>query len=123
MAWITGVATILWFILMTYLSHQTGDGTARTGRWITGVLKNVDEAFLRTAAHIGCFLILTVLLLTTLRLAKVPVLPGVLFAVLWAWGDEWTKQFISGRHYGEEPNRSWGRLSGIAFSMRRGGGY
>ena len=99
MAWITGVATILWFILMTYLSHQTCDGTARTGKRIVGLLKGVDEAFLRTAAHIGCFLILTVLLLTTLRLATMPVLPGVLFAVLWAWGDEWTKQFIAGRHY------------------------
>lgn len=99
MVWITGTATILWLILMTCLSHQTGDGTAETGKWIMGLLKGVDEAFLRTVAHIGCFLILTILLLTTLRLAGVPVLPGVIGAVLWAWGDEWTKQFISGRHY------------------------
>lgn len=99
MAWITGAATILWFFLMTYLSHQTGDGTARTGKRIVSILKGLDEAFLRTAAHIGCFLILTILLLTTLQLAGAPVLPGVIGAVLWAWGDEWTKQFISGRHY------------------------
>ncbi len=99
MVWITGVATILWFILMTYLSHQTGDGTARTGKQIMRHLKGMDEAFLRTVAHIGCFLLFTVLLLTTLRLMKISVLPGVIVAVLWAWGDEWTKQFISGRHY------------------------
>lgn len=55
MAWITGTATILWLILMTYLSHQTGDGTAKTGKRIVGLLKGVDEAFLRTAVHIGFF--------------------------------------------------------------------
>ena len=99
MVWITGAATILRFILMTYLSHQTGDGTARTGKRIVGLLKGVDEAFLRTAAHVGCFFILTVLLLTTLKLAGTSVLPGIVGAAIWAWGDEWTKQFIMGRHY------------------------
>ncbi len=49
--------------------------------------------------YISDFFRSTVLLLTTLRLAKMPVLPRVLFAILWAWGDEWTKQFVSGRHY------------------------
>ena len=99
MVWLTGAATVIWFIFMTVLSHQTGEVTAKTGSRATRILKGIDEALLRTAAHICCFLILTVLLLTTLRLAGFTVIPGVVACVLWAWGDEWTKQFVAGRHY------------------------
>ena len=99
MEYITGMMALLWFIFMTFLSHQNGKDTAKTGRWFTNLFKGINEAFLRTIAHMGCFCVLTILILITLRIKKLSIIPGIVGVSFWAWGDEWTKQLVPGRHY------------------------
>lgn len=70
MVYFWAATTILWFALMTYLSHQNGEETSRTS-WILAedvhriwARESTEKinAFLRKAVHIVVFFILTILL-------------------------------------------------------------
>ena len=100
------VATIIWFIFMTYLSHQNGEETARASSrlmklfWFldTGQVEIVSS-WTRKGAHVFCFFVLTVFLMKLLRITKLQAWIGVLAAFVWCFFDEWTKRSIPGRHY------------------------
>ena len=100
------LATIIWFIFMTYLSHQNGEETARASSrlmklfWFldTGQVEIVSS-WTRRGAHVFCFMVLTVLLMKLLRIAKLHAWIGVLAVCVWCFFDEWTKRSIPGRHY------------------------
>lgn len=102
--------TILWFILMTWLSHQDGDHTGKTSldlairmkRWFP--VKDIGRLNrqLRRAAHVTLFAVFALLLTGTLKTAKLPagaVAAGFVLTVFWAWADEATKPIIPGRHF------------------------
>ncbi len=96
--------TVLWFLFMTYLSHQNGEDTGKTSRELAeklSFLQKDEEALnyrLRCAAHVVTYLVLTLLLGITLALGTLPYwpLPAVL---LWSWLDEATKPLVRGRHF------------------------
>lgn len=100
--------TVLWFVLMTWLSHQNGERTGRASRRLTANLKKhiklltVDAAILNRAlrrfAHIFLFMGFTVLLGMTLYTGG---LSGhfLWFSVIWSYLDERTKPFVEGRHF------------------------
>ena len=102
--------TVLWFLFMTWLSHQDGEHTSKASmelaEHLTGVFKflktdrDVLNGRLRRLAHIFLFFGLTLLLGATLSAASKPLWPGIAAAVVWSWADERTKPFISGRHFG-----------------------
>ena len=66
--------TILWFLFMTYLSHQDGEHTGRTSRELAEKLSFLDSDInilngrLRRLAHVVVYAVLTVLLAITLKL-------------------------------------------------------
>ena len=98
------ILTVVWFVFMTYLSHQTGESTGRASRQLAEslwFLSDDAEALnmaLRRFAHILVFAVLTVLLSRTVTLGNLPrwvlLLPVVLSFV-----DEATKPWIQGRHF------------------------
>ena len=97
-------ATVLWFLFMTYLSHQDGEHTRKTSRELADRLtflqkdRDLLNGRLRSAAHVVTYMILAVLLGITLALGGAPL--GALGGVLvWAWLDEATKHWIPGRHF------------------------
>lgn len=98
------ILTVLWFIFMTYLSHQDGEHTGKTSREFAeklSFLKAEPEILncrLRKAAHVAVFLILTVLLGITLHLGGYSLRP-MIFAVIWSYLDEATKPLVEGRHF------------------------
>ena len=111
--WLT--ATIIWFCLITYLSHQ--DGIRSTAFTFTIVDRSVslrelfgEEADLnederwsvnmlyRKAAHIGAFSVLAFLLFMTLFTGGYRLLYGGIFCLVWSVLDEMTKYFSVGRH-------------------------
>ena len=112
--------TILWFLFMTYLSHQDGEHTGRTSRELAEKLSFLDSDInilngrLRRLAHVVVYAVLAVLLGTTLELGGHSswLTAG---AIVWAWADEATKPLVQGRHF------SWldvGRnVLGIAIGM------
>lgn len=68
--------TILWFLFMTYLSHQDGEHTGRTSRELAEKLSALDfldfdinilNGRLRRLAHVVVYAVLTVLLAITLK--------------------------------------------------------
>ena len=100
------VATIIWFIFMTYLSHQNGEETARASSRLMQLFCFFDDgqveivsSWTRRGAHVFCFMILTVLLMKLLRIAKLHAWIGVMAVCVWCFFDEWTKRSIPGRHY------------------------
>ena len=104
--WLAVVLTIIWFIFMTFLSHQDGEGTARaSGRlmrlfWFLEPQQiEMVSGWTRKGAHIFCFMVLTMLLLGALYLAKLRGWLGVVALCVWCFFDEWTKRSIPGRHY------------------------
>ena len=115
--------TILWFLFMTYLSHQDGEYTGRTSRELAEKLSALDfldsdinilNGRLRRLAHVVVYAMLTVLLAITLKLGGYsPWLTAGI--IVWAWADEATKPLVQGRHF------SWldvGRnVLGIALGM------
>ena len=114
------ILTILWFLFMTYLSHQDGEHTGRTSRELVEKLSfldsdiNILNSRLRRMAHVVVYAVLTVLLGTTLELGgHSPWLAAG--TIVWAWADEATKPLVQGRHF------SWldvGRnVLGIAIGM------
>ena len=113
--------TILWFLFMTYLSHQDGEHTGRTSRELAEKLSALDfldsdinilNGRLRRLAHVVVYAVLTVLLGTTLELGGHS---SWLTAGAIVWADEATKPLVQGRHF------SWldvGRnVLGIAIGM------
>ena len=110
--------TILWFLFMTYLSHQDGEHTGRTSRELAEKLSFLDSDInilngrLRRLAHVVVYAVLTVLLGTTLELGGHS---SWLTAGAIVWADEATKPLVQGRHF------SWldvGRnVLGIAIGM------
>ena len=71
--------TILWFLFMTYLSHQDGEHTGRVSLELAEHLRFLDADMndlngkLRRAAHIVVFAVFTLLLGLTLRLGGLPL--------------------------------------------------
>lgn len=66
--------TILWFLFMTYLSHQDGEHTGRTSRELAALNfldsdMNILNGRLRRLAHVVVYAVLTVLLAITLKLS------------------------------------------------------
>lgn len=109
MVYVWMAATILWFAGMTYLSHQNGEETSRTSRILAEDVHRIWKAestekintFLRKAAHIVVFFILTILLEKTLSEIGSTTLRMVFtcLLVIWCWADEATKTFVPGRHF------------------------
>lgn len=99
--------TILWFLFMTYLSHQDGEHTGRTSRELVEKLSALDfldsdinilNGRLRRLAHAVVYAVLTVLLAITLKLGgHSPWLTAG--TIVWAWADEATKPLVQGRHF------------------------
>ena len=102
------ILTLIWVIVMFYLSHQNGEKTADTSMGLAEFLHklpylnkiNIDvlNMFLRRLAHVTLFLLFTILIGIVVEMAKwtkwVLVLP--FFA---CWFDEFTKPWIQGRHF------------------------
>ena len=99
--------TILWFLFMTYLSHQDGEHTGRTSRELAEKLSALDfldsdinilNGRLRRLAHVVVYAVLAVLLAITLKLGghSVWLTVGI---IVWAWVDEATKPLVQGRHF------------------------
>ena len=100
------IVTIIWFIFMTYLSHQDGEGTARASSRLMRLFWFLNDeqiqlvsAWTRKGAHVICFLVLTILVLAALHLIKLHAWIGVSAVCVWCFFDEWTKRSIPGRHY------------------------
>lgn len=111
--WMT--LTVIWFCLITFLSHQ--DGIRSTAFTFTIVDRSVtlreffgedtdlneDERWsvnmlYRKAAHIGAFSVLSFLVFMTLTTGELKVYPGGAFCVVWSVLDELTKFLSAGRH-------------------------
>jgi VanZ family protein len=100
--------TILWFLFMTWLSHQDGAHTLKTSSSLAnGLAKrlgflqvNLDvlNLQLRKLAHVAVFFVLTVLFCLTLYVGRKPAWP-LLFLIVWCYADERSKRWIAGRHF------------------------
>ncbi|MCD7892581.1 MAG: VanZ family protein [Erysipelotrichaceae bacterium] len=94
------ILTIIWFVFMTYLSHQDGEHTGKMSRSIAelfiGHYGDIEELNikLRKLAHIFVFFILSVLVLLTVKSWYV-----LIVLCVWAFVDEATKPWIQGRHF------------------------
>ena len=102
------ILTVIWVVVMFYLSHQNGEETADTSMGLAEFLHklpcfskiNIDvlNMLLRRLAHVTLFLLFTVLIGVVVEMAKwtkwILVLP--FFA---CWFDEFTKPWIQGRHF------------------------
>ena len=97
--YISLISTILWFIFMTYLSHQDGEHTGRASRELAEHLRFLDNDIndlngkLRRAAHIVVFAVFTFLLGLTLKVGGIS-LGCMLVAAAWSYVDEATKPWI-----------------------------
>ena len=126
--YISLVFTVLWFLVMTYLTHQDGEHTGKTSRELAEKLSRLDlpdfpdflgfldfihshdfhdfhdsdmnilNSRLRRLAHVVVYAVLTILLGITLELGGYPLWPAV-GVVVWAWADEATKPLVRGRHF------------------------
>ena len=84
-------AAALWFALECWLSHQPGKRSGAQSKWLAE-RSRTTERFLRRAAHVLCFFVLT--LLACLGFGPW----AIVFCAAWAALDEWTKKFVRGRH-------------------------
>ena len=97
--------TVIWFIFMTYLSHEDGEHTSKTSlrlaRLLTFLGDDVQEInrYLRKMAHIAVFAVFAILFCITLRIADFPVWTMSL-VYIFTIVDEATKPLIRGRHFG-----------------------
>ena len=96
--------TILWFLFMTYLSHQDGEHTGKTSWELAKKLSFLDSDInilngrLRRLAHVVLYAVLAVLLGITLELGGYS--PWLMVGtIIWAWADEATKPLVRGRHF------------------------
>ncbi len=96
------ILLLLWFLFMTYLSHQDGAHTAVFSRRLAEQFGGKADAEkinringkLRRFAHVFVFFVLTVLC----RVAFDSYI-SIAAVCLWAWADEATKPWIEGRHF------------------------
>lgn len=99
--------TIAWFIFMTVLSHQPGSQTVELSSKVVNEIAAVAvkkptgrlHVFTRESAHLVCFFILSVLSYFTCNEWRVPFRYVFALLIFWCYCDEWTKQFVPGRHY------------------------
>ena len=114
--------TILWFLFMTYLSHQDGEHTGKASRELAEKLSALDfldpdinilNSGLRRLAHVVVYAVLIVLLAITLKLggyspwpltsprSPSPTVRSSVTAgtIVWAWADEATKPLVQDRHF------------------------
>lgn len=104
--------TLLWFLFMTYLSHQNGEETGKTSIELAKHLKkwfhigkidtDILNCKLRKWAHTGLFFVWTLLVCLTLHQTTLSsYIKWMLFVLvpIWAWADERTKTFMKGRHF------------------------
>ncbi len=97
--------TVIWFVFMTFLSHQNGEQTGKASMELAkklcfaGINVNRLNSYLRKAAHVFFFFFFNILLVITLKSYLLNPLYGVAAAVIWSWADERTKPFIEGRHF------------------------
>ncbi|MCD7785701.1 MAG: VanZ family protein [Oscillospiraceae bacterium] len=93
------IITVLWFIFMTYLSHQNGAETAETSLRLAVFLGNRDlNGWLRRVAHVVVFFVLAVLISLTLWSWSLDWWLALL-VMIWAVVDEATKPLVDGRHF------------------------
>ncbi len=113
------VLTVIWFIAITYLSHQNDTASNdRSLKLTTGLIimtetlegtrdSKLEEdltysgtynLILRDIAHMGAFGGLSFLLLMTLFLGRIKLWPGIVFSVAWSVVDEMSKLLFPGRH-------------------------
>lgn len=99
--------TVIWFIFMTWLSHQNGEQTLDTSWGLAERLKyllglNVETEtlnyILRKLAHVAVFAVLTVLLSMTVHAGRLSRWIAA-FPFVWSYIDEATKPLIEGRHF------------------------
>ena len=99
MKYVWTIATVGWFIFMTYLSHQNGVETAETSLRLAEFLGDENlNGWLRRAAHVVVFLVFSVLLSLCLRAWDVDW-RFVFLVCIWAVVDEATKPLVDGRHF------------------------
>ena len=108
--------TLLWLSLILLLSSQNGNETAQTSSVIAKkivnlIYKNASESkihtvhlFIRKLAHIFLFLVYGALVSVTAivffeKKHKVAMIVSALCIGIYAFFDEWHKQFIGGRHF------------------------
>ncbi len=98
------ILTVIWFIFMTYLSHEDGEHTSKTSLRLAKLLtflgddiKEIDR-YLRKLAHIVVFAVFAVLFCITVRIANLPVWTMSL-VYIFTIVDEATKPLIRGRHF------------------------
>ena len=98
------ILTVIWFIFMTYLSHEDGEHTSKTSLRLAKLLtflgddiKEIDR-YLRKLAHIVVFAVFAILFCITLRIADFPVWTMSL-VYIFTVVDEATKPLIRGRHF------------------------
>ena len=85
------IASVLWFCVECWLSHQPGKASGQKSRWLAQ-RSGTDEKRIRRAAHVLCFLVLSVL-------ACLGFGPwALLFCAAWSALDELSKKRIRGRH-------------------------
>ena len=96
--------TVIWFIFMTYLSHEDGEHTSKTSlrlaRLLTFLGDDIEEIdrYLRKIAHIVVFAVFTILYCMTVRIAELPIWTMSL-VYLFTVVDEATKPLIKGRSF------------------------
>ncbi len=106
------ILLFIWFLFMTYLSHQDGVHTAVFSRRLAELLtkhstspSDTDEVNkingkLRRFAHVFVFFVLTVLCgVAFCEGAAFDRYIWIMAVGLWAWADEATKPWIEGRHF------------------------
>lgn len=98
------ILTVIWFIFMTYLSHEDGEHTSKTSLRLAKLftflgddIKEIDR-YLRKLAHIVVFAVFAVLFCITVRIANLPVWTMSL-VYIFTIVDEATKPLIRGRHF------------------------
>ncbi len=96
MVWI--IVTVLWVILMLFLSHQNGYKLGRQTRWISCRL-HVNEILLRKSAHVIVYFVFSFLLIYILQQYGVRKIFGVAAAVIISIIDEITKKLCIYRHF------------------------
>ena len=102
-------AAAVWFVFMTWLSHQTGEETGRVSRTLAKDLHPLcrredpeqRNALLRKAAHVVVFAVLAALGTLAVQCAGAPRFLPVWYGAVavWCWADEATKRFVPGRHF------------------------
>ncbi len=85
------IASVLWYGLECWLSHQPGTSSGAQSRWLAA-RSRTDERRLRRAAHVLCFAVLS--LLAGLGFG----LWGLGFSAAWSALDELSKKPVAGRH-------------------------